>query len=276
MKNLLSELLRDEGVALGVPIPLSLCRTSREYKLTRAGFSDLSALTVYMLAVPYRTKGEDGNLSRYAHGRDYHGYFAALFSRILPVLREQYPTACFAGFADDSPIDERDAGAKAGLGVLGDNGLLITPLYSSFVFLGEIVTDLPHECYPTPFPVGHCEGCGACRTACPSKKAGAECLSALTQKKGELNAEEIALIKKNGSAWGCDACQEVCPHTLRALRDETIYTSVPYFTENTLPYLSTDALDAMPQEEFSKRAYAWRGRPTIRRNLLLLEEDGQK
>ena len=261
---------------LGVPIPLELCHTSREYKLTRAGFSDLSRLTVYMLAVPYRTRGEKGNLSVYAHGRDYHGYFSALFARILPALHESFPTARFAGFADDSPIDERDAAVRAGLGILGDNGLLITPLYSSFVFLGEIVTDLPHEYRDEPFHIVRCEGCGACQAVCPSKKTGLGCLSALTQKKGELTEEEAMLLKSCGSAWGCDACQAVCPHTIRALRDETIYTSVPYFTENTVSYLTVDGLDAMPPDEFAQRAYAWRGRPTIRRNLLLLEEDGQE
>jgi epoxyqueuosine reductase QueG len=102
-----------------------------------------------------------------------------------------------------------------------------------------------------------------------------ECLSALTQRKGELTPEESALLKKSGLAWGCDVCQAVCPHTLRALREETIYTSVPYFTESILSHLSTDALDAMSSEDFSERAYAWRGRPTIRRNLLLLAKDAK-
>ena len=78
------------------------------------------------------------------------------------------------------------------------------------------------------------------------------------------------------SIWGCDVCQAVCPHTIRALRDETIYSSVPYFTENTVSHLTVGTLDAMPSDEFAQRAYAWRGRPTIRRNLLLLEEDGQE
>ena len=68
-------------------------------------------------------------------------------------------------------------------------------------------------------------------------------------------------------------CGEVCPHTRRALRDGTIYSEIPFFSEQTISRLSLAGLDAMDEEEFHSRAFAWRGRETVRRNLLLFEGD---
>ena len=267
MNDVFSKILKKHSLSLFSAIPLKNCEITRSYKLQRAGFSDVESLTAVMLAVPYLTKQNKRNISAYAVSRDYHGYFAELFSVVLPELREAYPTFRFAGFADDSPINERDAAAAAGLGVIGDNCLLITEKYSSYVFLGEIITDLPMDA--SALPIKGCEGCGACKMVCP--KGDGVCLSALTQKKGALTVDEIATIKKYGSAWGCDLCQEVCPHTIRAIKNQTIYTDIEYFKTEAVPILSSDLIDNMSDEEFSKRAYSWRKRETIRRNLEIIE-----
>ena len=78
-------------------------------------------------------------------------------------------------------------------------------------------------------------------------------------------------MREYSSVWGCDICQEVCPHTKQALKDKTIFSPIPYFLENTIPYLTKEILDAMTDEEFETRAYAWRTRAVISRNLDLLE-----
>ena len=151
-----------------------------------------------------------------------------LEAAVLPQLREAYPDLTFALFADHSPIMEVDAAARAGLGVLGMNGLLLTPGYGSFVFIGELITDADYTLVtgePIPdFPADppRCEGCGLCVKACPAGcRAGdrSGCLSALTQKKGDLTPEETAAIVKGGLVWGCDACQLACPHN-RAIIEE--------------------------------------------------------
>jgi epoxyqueuosine reductase len=98
---------------------------------------------------------------------------------------------------------------------------------------------------------------------------GGECRSALTQKKGALSEDESRLLATFPSLWGCDVCQEVCPYTAHARRRGTLYTKIPFFHQNTIATLSLDALDEMDDESFSRRAYAWRGRDVIRRNLLL-------
>ena len=271
---------------LGMPacaIPLSCCKPAKSYLLEKAGISTEG--TAILFAVPYLVTADvaapERNLSLYAVSRDYHGYMQALSREILPLLRERFPTHAFALFADHSPIGEVDAAARAGLGTLGMNGLLITPDYGSFVFLGEIVTDAPYEAvtgrerpdFPDAPPP--CEGCGACLTACPAGcRNGCDprvCLSAVTQKKGVLTEEDIAALRAGGLVWGCDACQLACPHNQRVVH-EGRDTPIPYFREDRRLYVDTNILDAMTKEDFSTRAYAWRGPAVIRRNAVLLQE----
>ena len=251
-------------------IRLSDCRIERPYLLERVGISDGTAI---LIAVPYHTAACDDrerNISAYAVPRDYHGYFKMLFDELIPSLEKAFPEHKFAGFADHSPIAEVEASAKAGLGIIGKNHLLITEKYSSYIFLGEVITNalLPCKTEEKRF----CEDCGACLAACPMNEIGT-CLSALTQKKGELTNEEEATLRRYGSAWGCDLCQEICPHTKAAKHNGTLHSPIPYFSEATIPVLTLEALDNMDDETFATRAYAWRGRPTIRRNLCILKDD---
>lgn len=269
MFEILSVFFQKKGIHSLAPLPLEHCRILRPYLLERAGIGNTG--TAVLFAVPYLTPAlqtEKRNLSAYAVSPDYHRFFKELFEELLPALSSAFPNARFAAFADHSPIDEVHAAACAGLGVIGQNGLLITPLHSSFVFLGEIITDavLPAE----PHEILTCRACGACQRACPSKNTH-PCLSALTQKKGTLTQEEEALLRSLGSVWGCDRCQEACPHTREAIKNGTVYTEIPYFTENTISYLTQEALDNMTPDEFAHRAYAWRGKSVIERNLALFE-----
>ena len=250
-------------------LPLGACRLKKPYLLERDGITDG---TVIVMAIPYYTTAcaaKERNLSAYAVARDYHLFFRRLFDDLLPILQKSFPQNKFVGFADHSPIDEIHAAATAGLGVIGKNGLLITPRYSSYVFLGELITDrkLPTETYEPRT----CENCGACLAACPAK-SGNLCLSALTQKKGLLTDEEKEHLAAFGSVWGCDLCQEVCPHTKKVLESGSIFSPIPFFAEQPLPHLSTEILNEMSDESFRQRAYAWRGRETIARNLALLEK----
>ena len=134
--------------------------------------------------------------------------------------------------------------------------------------MGEIITDAYIDCEEKE--QGRCQGCGACKNACPAKDIGG-CLSALTQKKGDLTPFEIEAIKSYGYAWGCDKCQEGCPHTLRAIKNGTIFTNIDFFKNDTLASISVQDIDRMSDEQFSERAYSWRGKATVLRNLKILE-----
>ena len=270
MQQRISELLAKHGITEMAPISLSKCKVIKPYLLERAGIARGS---VFLFAVPYyTTKCDDSarNISAYAVSRDYHRFFRALFDEILPVLQSEFPSHRFAGFTDHSPIAEAAAAVAAGLGFFGRNHLFLTEAHSSFVFLGEIITDAELN-LPKQEPRS-CDGCNACLRACPVGLDSTRCLSALTQKKGALSVEESDMLLQHGCAWGCDICQTVCPVTKRAKARGTLYSSIPFFAEDALTHLTTDLVCSMPDEEFTTRAYAWRPREVLLRNLALLEK----
>ncbi len=274
MQHMINTLLGEHGISLVAPISLADCTVTRPYLLERAGITEGTA---FLFAVPYyTTKCDDRtrNISAYAVSRDYHLFFAALFDEILPALRAAFPSQKFAGFSDHSPIAEADAAVRAGLGFFGCNHLFLTKEHSSFVFLGEIVTDAVFQ-LPAP-PPESCPACGACQRACPVSLDISRCHSALTQKKGALSEEEATLLLAQGSAWGCDLCQLACPVTAAARRAGTLYSKIPFFEEGAIPHLTRERLLAMSEQEFSQRAYSWRGKAVILRNLELLEKGEKK
>ncbi len=269
-------LLQDVGIEYYAALPFDALKVTMPRLLDRhEGFTPRSAL---LFLLPYYT-GEAENLSVYAVSRDYHFFFRELTERLSQRMKELYPDAVSLAFVDHSPIDERDAAVRAGLGSIGQNGLFLHSKYASYVFIAELITDLPVSALPNPTvpgPLTFCEGCGACRRACPTGilrgEAGADCLSAVTQRKGELKTDEIAMMRKYNTAWGCDLCQSACPHAKRATASGEAITPIPFFHEARTPRLTYALVAEMSEEEFSRRAYAWRGRKTILRNLSLLED----
>ncbi len=281
MRTTLSSLLGRPAYA----IPLSSCRVVRRYLLERAGIPDGG--TALLFTLPYVMAADavlpSRNLSLYAVPRDYHHYVQKLSDTLIPAMETAHPGHRFALFADHSPIAEVDAASKAGLGVVGENGLLITPDYGSFVFIAALLTDADYPTAtgepPPAFPVDppRCERCGACRRACPTGHLDGRgiCLSELTQKKGALTPEEVAILQDHPLVWGCDACQVVCPHNRRIL-DAGVHTPIPYFQEAHLPFLTVERLAEMDDTAFAERAYAWRGRDVIRRNLAIAHKHTQE
>jgi epoxyqueuosine reductase QueG len=264
---------KEKNIELYSAIRLDEALVSRPKKLSDAGLS--GELSVLMFAVPYYfTSGI--NISAYAVGKDYHAYFKNLFSKLIPCLAEQFPGYIFAPFADNSAIHEKPVAEQCGIGSIGDNKLILTKKYSSFIFLGEVISNLPAESYglPRPTPTENlCIHCGKCREVCPTGFLRGEyelCYSAITQKKGELAENEKEFIKKLGSVWGCDVCQNVCPVTLAAKAQGSLETHIPYFRCDILKELSTDVINKMSDEEFGSRAYSWRGKETLLRNTEVL------
>ena len=267
----LSRIFEEEKIEYYAPLPLSRARVIKPYLLERCEV-DVSCGSVLMMCVPYFSSSSE-NLSAYAISRDYHLYFERLFDRIIPQLRELYPGYRFYGFSDHSPISEVYCASEAGLGVIGENHLLITEKYSSFVFLGEIVSDMPATEYGLPiseYGARGCISCGACKKGCPDGLDINRCLSALTQKKGALSEEEESRIRAHGMAWGCDRCQNVCPYTKKALDAGGIYTPIDFFYEKRIEKINVQELFSMGDEEFFERAFSWRGKETLARNLKIL------
>jgi len=203
---------------------------------------------------------------------DYHSEFIRLLTPVKSRLEAEIGGR-FDIFADNSPIDEKKAANISGLGIIGDNSLIITEKYGSFVFLGEILTDIEIEC-EQKLP-SYCEHCGRCVKACPVsaiENGGInteKCLSAVTQKKGELTPEEEKNIIRNGLVWGCDTCQLVCPHNE--------FPEISDFAKRSdiMPKITSEDVEGLSNSEFKKkysdRAFVWRGLTTIKRNIEIIE-----
>lgn len=249
-------------------LSLDECEITRPYLLEK---NEINNGSVIVFAVPYFTQQTDlkSNISAYAISRDYHRFFKSLFDTIINSLKQKFPENKFVGFTDHSPINEIKAAAESGLGVIGQNHLLITEKYSSFIFIGEIITDATLDSKAKSAEL--CINCGKCLRACPIEMDVSKCLSATTQKKSELTEQEILLIKKYGCVWGCDICQTVCPYTQTAIKKGTIYSNVEFFKEHRTPFLTSKIIENMNDDEFSLRAYSWRGKKVIQRNLKIIE-----
>ena len=250
-------------------LPYSFCRETAPEIMAREDFSPKSVI-IYL--IPYYT-GVGVNLSRYAISRDYHLCIKEISERLIATLSKSFPDAHFRSYGDHSPIDERHAAISAGLGILGDSGLLINEKYGTYVFIADVVTDIPPELLGakvTPEKLQKCISCGACKRACPTgilSGKSCECLSFITQKKGELTSDEILLMKQYNTVWGCDECQSACPYNKNAK-----LTPVPFFFEQRIEKLTQEVLDSMSKEEFKTRAFAWRGRKTVERNVKIFKE----
>ena len=85
---------------------------------------------------------KNSNLSKYAVPDDYHKICGVYLEKAVSHLKEKYTEYSFEYFCDNSPINEVYAACLSGLGVKGENSLLINKTYGSFCFIGEIITDL--------------------------------------------------------------------------------------------------------------------------------------
>lgn len=227
--------------------------------------------TVLCALFPYYSEPTGGNVSLYARGRDYHAVIHEALDPFCEALRAEYPGHSFEILTDDSPLPEVLTGCLAGLGVIGKNGLLLHPERGSFNFLGTILTDVDFHA-PAREP-SFCSGCGACVRACPVGMDKSRCLSGLTQKGGELNEEETALVRAHPLVWGCDLCQLACP------ANKSLPVGCPAFTEDLIDTLTPDDLAGLTRrqfnEKFAGRAFTWKGPRPIARNLAIKEESAQ-
>lgn len=177
---------------------------------------------------PPSEEGRDADtargIARYARGRDYHVFLRRRIRRLATFVRSlgtpEEPVRA-RPMCDDAPVLERAWAARAGLGFVGKNGMLIVPGFGSMLLLGEVVTTLRLE---TGVPMGErCGACTRCLDACPTGAFPSpfvldarKCVSYLTiEKTGPI---PVALREEVGThLFGCDDCQAVCPFNAGAI-----------------------------------------------------------
>jgi epoxyqueuosine reductase len=198
----------------------------------------------------------DGKVSRYAWGRDYHLVIEEKLDLLETYLRKEAEEAIqVRRYVDYGPFLERAYAARAGLGFIGKNTMLITQEFGSWVFLAELITDLElveetvvNEGFQ---PASECGSCSLCIDACPTgaivapfKLDARKCISYLTiENKGEIPRT----LQNDMQDWifGCDICQEVCPYN-----HQPLVTANSSFSKGAGPWLNTRDILAMDQQTF--------------------------
>lgn len=271
--SIIDSLMRSEGITEYATIDFEKLKQINPRLLHGA-----SVQTALVMLIPYRHTAQsvlDGyNVGLFARCRDYHLYASMLFDRLLPTLKNEYGGEIY-GFADHSPIAEKDAAQKCGLGFIGRNGLLINRRYGSFVFIAEMLFTAKLDEDLRELSVG-CGGCKACVSACPTGALGGggfereRCLSAISQKK-KKTWDEHALLHRTKTVWGCDVCQNVCPYNKNAA-----YGNIDFFAEGFLSEFSKEALISMSNEEYDNYAFSYRSKTVMEENFLTASEGYDK
>jgi len=155
-------------------------------------------------------------ISAYAFGRDYHKVLKKKLKSLFKLAQEQLGVHEGRYFVDSAPVLEKAWAAKAGLGWIGKNTMLIHPKKGSYFFLAELILDIEFE-YDIPI-ADHCGTCRKCIEACPTDAIDIEgyslmanlCISYATiEKKGAIPADFMG--KMENRVFGCDICLAICP-----------------------------------------------------------------
>ncbi len=202
-----------------------------------------------------------GKVARYARGRDYHRLMKGRMRRYVEGLAQRLGQSVSARwYVDDGPMLDRAAANRAGLGWFGKNTNILSPQLGSWVFLGQVITDL--EMTPDPPLAKTCGNCVRCIDACPTGAITApytidnsRCISHLTiENRGSIPRELRPLMLD--WVFGCDICQEVCPVNRKARP-----TSEPAFHREELASLDLIGLLELTDAEFLQR---FQGTPIMR------------
>lgn len=188
--------------------------------------------SIIMLGLNYYKKehtfGENFRVAKYAQGRDYHKVITAKlkefgkFLEEISGIKDSHLTPLSKSYVDFGPIMERAFAKKSGIGFIGKNACIITREYGSYIFLSEILTTLDLEPDgPTKWE-GACGSCTRCIDICPTKAIKPDktidsnlCISYLTIENRGAIPEELR-PKIGNWLFGCDLCQDICPHNVRA------------------------------------------------------------
>jgi len=207
------------------------------------------------------------SISKYAAGVDYHKTIQKrldAFVRYLEAIAPGHPSRTFV---DTGPLLERALAQRAGIGFVGKNTLVITRGQGSWVFLASVLTTLE---LPEDSPdVRTCGTCRLCLDACPTgaflgpfELDARKCISYLTiEQDGPI--EPSLRSKMDGWVFGCDVCQDVCPHNRREF-------PVLQDTRYNQPLTLEEILSIADQETFKRRfagtAFLRAGRESLVRN----------
>ena len=238
-----------------------------------------SAKTIISIAVAYphklkqqpqKTAYKRGKFTPNSWGLDYHYVLQDKLDRLAKGIEELTADFEYKGMVDTGALVDTAVAQRAGIGFIGKNGLVISKEFGSYMFLGELITNLDIE---PDQPVNYgCGDCNRCVTACPTScligdgsMNAKRCLSFQTQDKGVMELEFRKKIKT--VIYGCDICQICCPYN-KGL-DNPLATEIdPDLSHpELLPFLELS--NGQFKEKFGHVAGSWRGKNILQRNAII-------
>lgn len=194
-------------------------------------------------------------ISRYGWGRDYHKVLHKKLKALALWLEAQAEGIQTRYYADTGPLSDKFWAQQAGLGWIAKNGNVITRTHGSWVFLGEVLTNLdlvadrPHT--------AHCGTCTRCLDACPTQAItqpfvvdANRCIAYHTiENRAETLPPDIT-PHLQGWVAGCDICQDVCPWNQRFAQPTDVPDFQPY-PRNVAPTLTE--LATITDAEYDRR-----------------------
>ncbi|MFG6149637.1 tRNA epoxyqueuosine(34) reductase QueG [Halobacillus sp. B23F22_1] len=222
---------------------------------------------------PKSKKGERrGVFARASWGRDYHDVLRDKLNQLGSFLKQRLPEVELKSMVDTGELSDRAVAERAGIGFSGKNCAIITPEFGSYVYLAEIVTNIP---FAPDEPVDDsCGDCNICVDTCPTDALvqggqlnAQRCIAFLTQTKDFLPEEFRTKI--GNRLYGCDTCQTVCPKNKKKdfHNHEEFEPDPEVVKPQLIPLLSVSNREF--KEKFGSMSGSWRGKKPIQRNAIL-------
>ncbi|MCT6925790.1 tRNA epoxyqueuosine(34) reductase QueG [Metasolibacillus sp.] len=226
-----------------------------------------------MQDAPLGKKGERrGIFCRASWGVDYHVAVRERLQLIEAWLCERVPDVKIKSMVDTGELSDRAVAERAGIGWSAKNCSIITPEFGSYVYLGELITNIPFA--PDQPMEDECGECRLCIDVCPTgaiveggQLNAQRCIAFLTQTKGFLPDEFRGKI--GNRLYGCDTCQTVCPKN----KGKVNWIHEEFMPDPELAKPLLEPLLTISNKEFKTKfghvSGSWRGKKPIQRNAIL-------
>ncbi|MBY5035202.1 tRNA epoxyqueuosine(34) reductase QueG [Streptococcus gallolyticus] len=238
-----------------------------------------SAKTIISIAVAYprrlpqqpqKTQYKRGKITPNSWGLDYHYIMQDKLERLARGIKALTADFEYKGMVDTGALVDTAVARRAGIGFIGKNGLVISKEYGSYMFLGELITNLEIEPdSPVDYDCGACNRCvEACPTSCligDGSMNARRCLSFQTQDKGMMEEEFRKKIKT--VIYGCDICQICCPYNKGIDSPPVVDIDPDLAHPELIPFL--DLSNGQFKEKFGIIAGSWRGKNILQRNAII-------
>ena len=219
---------------------------------------------------PQKTAFRRGKITPNSWGLDYHYILQDKLERLARGIEELTADVEYKGMVDTGALVDTAVARRAGIGFIGKNGLVISKEFGSYMFLGELITNLELEPdQPVDYDCGDCNRCvEACPTSCllgDSTMDARRCLSFQTQDKGMMDLEFRKKIKT--VIYGCDICQICCPYNKGIDSPPVVDIDPDLAQPELIPFLELS--NGQFKEKFGLIAGSWRGKNILQRNAII-------